>query len=62
MSWQEVTFIAMTIVPDEKDWTWVLRRPCPECGLDTSSFAREDIPAMVDALRESLAPAATPAA
>ena len=39
----------MTIVPDEKDWTWVLRRPCPECGLDTSSFAREDIPAMVRA-------------
>jgi hypothetical protein len=25
----------MTIVPDEKDWTWVLERPCPECGLDT---------------------------
>ena len=28
----------MTIVPDTKDWTWVLRRPCPECGLDTQSF------------------------
>ncbi|HEY6493646.1 MAG TPA: DinB family protein [Trebonia sp.] len=39
----------MTIVPDAKDWTWVLRRPCPECGLDTSSFAREDIPAMIRA-------------
>ncbi|MGH3245495.1 MAG: DinB family protein, partial [Trebonia sp.] len=39
----------MTIVPDEKDWTWVLRRPCPECGLDTSSFAREDVPAMIRA-------------
>lgn len=37
----------MTIVPDAKDWTWVLRRPCPECGLDTNSFAREDIPAMI---------------
>jgi hypothetical protein len=37
----------MTIVPDAKDWTWVLRRPCPECGLDTGSFAREDIPAMI---------------
>jgi hypothetical protein len=22
----------MTIVPDDKDWTWVLERPCPECG------------------------------
>jgi len=20
------------IVPDDKDWTWVLREPCPECG------------------------------
>jgi hypothetical protein len=39
----------MTIVPDAKDWTWVLRRPCQECGLDTSSFAREDIPAMIRA-------------
>ncbi len=39
----------MTIVPDAKDWTWVLRRPCPECGLDTSSFARTDIPAMLAA-------------
>jgi hypothetical protein len=25
----------VTIVPDTKDWTWVLDRPCPECGLDT---------------------------
>ena len=51
----------MTIVPDEKDWTWVLRRPCPECGLDTSSFAREDIAAMIlanaAAWREPLAAA-----
>jgi hypothetical protein len=22
----------MAIVPDEKDWTWVLSTPCPECG------------------------------
>ena len=39
----------MTIAPDGKDWTWVLRRPCPECGLDTNSFAREEIPAMIRA-------------
>jgi hypothetical protein len=31
----------MTIEPDTKDWTWVLRRPCLECGLDTQSFPRE---------------------
>jgi chromosome partitioning protein len=22
----------MTIIPDTKDWTWVLQRPCPECA------------------------------
>jgi hypothetical protein len=37
----------MTIIPDNKDWTWVLYRPCPECGLDTSSFAREQIAGMI---------------
>ena len=25
----------------------MLRRPCPECGLDTASFARESIPGMI---------------
>ena len=35
----------MAIVPDTKDWTWVLRKPCPECGLDTQSFPREAVPA-----------------
>jgi hypothetical protein len=37
----------VTIVPDAKDWTWVLRRPCPECGFDTSSFAREEVTALI---------------
>ncbi|TNC18657.1 DinB family protein [Amycolatopsis alkalitolerans] len=32
---------------DTKDWTWVLRRPCPECGLDTSSFERHEVPALL---------------
>jgi hypothetical protein len=32
----------MPIVPETKDWTWVLERTCDECGFDTSSFARED--------------------
>lgn len=26
------------ITPDDKDWTWVLRAPCPECGFDASSL------------------------
>jgi hypothetical protein len=33
----------MPIVPDFKDWTWVLERPCRECGFDSASFAREEI-------------------
>ncbi|MCD9153776.1 DinB family protein [Aeromicrobium duanguangcaii] len=26
----------MTIIPDSKDWTWVLAESCPECGFDAS--------------------------
>jgi DinB superfamily len=37
----------VTIVPDTKDWTWVLERPCPECGLDTRSFSREAVAGMI---------------
>lgn len=28
---------ASVVVPDTKDWTWVLDRPCPECGFDASA-------------------------
>jgi hypothetical protein len=27
------------ITPDTKDWTWILERPCPQCGLDVRSMA-----------------------
>lgn len=32
----------MPITPDSKDWTWVLERPCSDCGFDpaATSFAR----------------------
>jgi hypothetical protein len=33
----------MTITPDDKDWTWVLSEPCPECGVDVSAFPRERV-------------------
>jgi len=33
----------MPIVPDEKDWTWVLERVCPECGFDTQDVDRDDL-------------------
>jgi hypothetical protein len=49
----------VTIVPDTKDWTWVLQRPCPECGFDTRSFPRREIAALLlanaAAWREALA-------
>jgi hypothetical protein len=49
----------VAITPDTKDWTWVLRRPCPECGLDTRSVTQADIPVMIrdnaGAWREELA-------
>jgi hypothetical protein len=37
----------MTITPDTKDWTWVLERPCPECGFDTQAFAVTAVPGML---------------
>jgi hypothetical protein len=37
----------MTIVPDDKDWTWILTRQCPECGFDAVSLPRADIAALV---------------
>ena len=31
------------IVPDTKDWTWTLQRPCPDCGFDARTVAADDI-------------------
>ena len=37
------------ITPDTKDWTWVLERPCPECGFDPAGVAGDDLgPAIRD--------------
>jgi hypothetical protein len=33
----------VSISPDTKDWTWVLERPCEECGFDASLVRREEI-------------------
>ena len=35
----------MPILPDDKDWTWVLERPCPECGFDASGLGPEEVAA-----------------
>jgi len=37
----------MTIVPDAKDWTWVLQRECPECGFDASVVTGREVPALI---------------
>ena len=34
-------------VPDTKDWTWVLDRPCPECGFDPAGQGLADLPRLV---------------
>jgi SAM-dependent methyltransferase len=32
-----------SIAPDTKDWTWVLDRPCPECGFDADQVTVDRI-------------------
>ena len=41
------------IVPDGKDWTWVLLRPCPECGFDAAAFPAERVSAEATANAET---------
>lgn len=42
----------MSIVPDDKNWTWVLERPCPECGFDAATV---DLATLGDRVRENAA-------
>jgi SAM-dependent methyltransferase len=37
------------IPPDTKDWTWVLERACPECGLDAGMVYPGDLPHLIRA-------------
>jgi len=39
----------MTIAPDTKDWTWVLERPCAECGFDPAGVRPAEVPARIRA-------------
>ena len=39
----------VSIEPDTKDWTWVLERPCPECGFDPTTVRPEDLPDLIHA-------------
>ena len=44
---QLASLTAMTITPDTKNWTWVLERPCPECGFASAEVAREDVASLL---------------
>ncbi len=37
------------IAPDSKDWTWVLERPCLECGFDAATMDPADVGSMIRA-------------
>lgn len=37
----------MAIIADVKDWTWVLERPCPECGFAAAEAPFDRIPGLV---------------
>lgn len=43
----------MTVEPDTKNWTWVLGRPCPECGYDAAATPAVTVAAR---LREEVGP------
>lgn len=35
------------IEPDTKDWTWVIDRPCAECGFDPAGVHAPDLPDLI---------------
>ena len=37
----------MDIVPDGKNWTWVLERSCPQCSFDATSVAAESVAGLI---------------
>ncbi|MBK1784052.1 DinB family protein [Prauserella cavernicola] len=37
------------ITPDDKDWTWVLLRRCPECGFEAGAVDKGAVPALLRA-------------
>lgn len=37
------------ILPDDKNWTWVIERRCDECGFEAPAFPRGDVGAMTRA-------------
>jgi hypothetical protein len=46
----------MAIEPDTKNWTWVLERPCPECGFDASTVPATEVAPLLRATAAQWAP------
>ena len=38
--------------PDDKDWTWVLDRPCPECGAAVHEVPADELATRITALTD----------
>ena len=53
-----MAIISGDIIPDNKDWTWVLERPCPECGFRafkaTPATAATMLPALLPRWQSAL--------
>jgi hypothetical protein len=45
----------VSVTPDTKDWTWVLGRPCGECGLDARQLPPADVPPLLRAAASTFA-------
>jgi hypothetical protein len=41
--------MSVPIAPDDKDWTWVLERACPECGFDAGAVPPENVGSLLRA-------------
>lgn len=44
--------MADEMVPDTKDWTWVIERRCPDCGFDASQVTGDRLGALIRAAAE----------
>lgn len=49
----------MPITPDTKDWTWVLERPCRDCGFSAADLSFEKVPSLVRQNAAAWAPVLT---
>jgi hypothetical protein len=45
----------VTITPDTKDWTWVLRERCPQCGFEASAVFPDHFPEVIRAAAATFA-------